>query len=259
MLKKLGFALIFAALSFFVFNTSVTAQSNSGQKIKLPIKEILGDKEIPGVTCGDGSNEDVKRCCNIKEIDTKIEPPDPDFFCIPFGGPCASDLPKDAMNEFVNKSTLTKQMEDLAKLAKKGDGCVVGKASGSGNSCTCKASPLSTLCARYLKDSPGEVGACNNCVANGDGVWTGLGCIKITPAGFVASMMGLGIGIAGGIAFLCILYAAILMQTSGGNPERIKKSREYLTACITGLILIIFSVLILRIIGVNILGIPFLQ
>lgn len=241
----------------FLFTHDAFAQSK--KKFRLPTGDVFVGKEIPGITCGDGSNEDIDRCCDIKDIDTKIEPPEADFFCLPFGGPCASDLPKDAIEQFVNKSSIRNQMEDLAKLAKKGNGCVVGEAVKKGGKCVCKASVLSSFCTRYIRERPAESAACNRCVENGDAVWTGLGCIKMTPAGFVSSLLGIGIGLAGGVAFLCILYAAILMQTSAGNPERLKKAREYLTACITGLLLIIFSVLILRIVGVDILGIPFFQ
>jgi hypothetical protein len=66
----------------------------------------------------------------------------------------------------------------------------------------------------------------------------------------------MGIGLAGGVAMLCIMYSAFRMQTSQGNPEAIKKAQETLTSCITGLVLIIFSVLILRIIAQDILRIP---
>jgi len=66
----------------------------------------------------------------------------------------------------------------------------------------------------------------------------------------------MGIGLAGLIALLCIIYAAFMIQISSGNPERIKKAQELLTSCIMGLMLIIFSVFILRLIGVDILKIP---
>jgi hypothetical protein len=67
--------------------------------------------------------------------------------------------------------------------------------------------------------------------------------------------MTFGVGLAGIAAFLCIIYAAFILQTSRGNPERIKKAREYLTNCIIGLLIIIFAVFVLRLIGVDILQI----
>lgn len=136
--------------------------------------------------------------------------------------------------------------------------CVKGKPETIGSECRCiddKIVKLARLCGPI--SAGGEKTKCLDCVTNGKGVWTGLGCLYTDPSKLIEkNILGFGIGIAGGAAFLCILYAAFLMQTSSGNPERLKKAREYLTNCITGLLLIIFSVLILRLIGLNILGIP---
>jgi putative Mn2+ efflux pump MntP len=63
-------------------------------------------------------------------------------------------------------------------------------------------------------------------------------------------------GLAGIIAIGCITFAAIQFQLSQGDTEKIKKARELMTSCIMGLILIIFSVFILRVIGVDILQLP---
>jgi len=46
------------------------------------------------------------------------------------------------------------------------------------------------------------------------------------------------------------------MQSSQGNPEKLKKSQDMITSCIMGLMLIIFSIFILKLIGVDILKIP---
>ena len=43
---------------------------------------------------------------------------------------------------------------------------------------------------------------------------------------------------------------------SQGNPEQVKGAREQLTAAIIGLLFIIFSLVILQVIGFNILRIP---
>ncbi|KKR84165.1 MAG: hypothetical protein UU32_C0049G0003 [Candidatus Woesebacteria bacterium GW2011_GWB1_41_10] len=44
-----------------------------------------------------------------------------------------------------------------------------------------------------------------------------------------------------------------MIMTSGGNPERLKAGQELLTSAISGLILLIFSVFVLKFIGVDIL------
>jgi hypothetical protein len=87
-------------------------------------------------------------------------------------------------------------------------------------------------------------------------VWTAIGCINTDPSVFVTRLLTFGISIAGGIAFLLILLGGFQVMTAAGNPEQMNGGRELISAAITGLILIIFSVVILKIIGVDILGIP---
>ncbi|MEK7061621.1 MAG: hypothetical protein AAB954_03085, partial [Patescibacteria group bacterium] len=71
---------------------------------------------------------------------------------------------------------------------------------------------------------------------------------------FLSFVLKWAVGIGGGIAFLLIIYAGFMIMTSAGNPERLKAGQELLTSAISGLILLIFSVVILKIIGVDILG-----
>lgn len=123
--------------------------------------------------------------------------------------------------------------------------------------CTAQPPPPLTSLSKFCSNiNSKEKGACESCY-NGSGVWTGAGCIYADTKSFIEkTLLGWGIGIAGTIALLCIIYAAFSIQTSQGNAEKIKKAQELLTSCITGLLLIIFSVFILRVIGVNILQIP---
>ena len=44
-------------------------------------------------------------------------------------------------------------------------------------------------------------------------------------------------------------------MTSAGNPDKLRAGQELLTSAVSGLILLIFSVFILRTIGIDILGI----
>jgi len=89
------------------------------------------------------------------------------------------------------------------------------------------------------------------------GILTALGCIPTKdPTRFVAWILKFAIGIGGGIAILLIIFGAFQVMTSSGNPENLKKGNEMITSAIGGLIFIIFSVFLLKLIGVNILSIP---
>ncbi|MEW6609975.1 MAG: hypothetical protein AB1414_21440, partial [bacterium] len=67
---------------------------------------------------------------------------------------------------------------------------------------------------------------CRKCVTLGEtyksgGVWTALGCIDVSPQGFISWLLQKVIGIAGGIAFLLILYGGFQILTSTGDPEKL--------------------------------------
>jgi hypothetical protein len=88
-------------------------------------------------------------------------------------------------------------------------------------------------------------------------LYTAIGCVSIRDQNtFVNFVLGWSIGIAGGIAFILIVYSAFLIITSGGNPQRLQAGKELLTAAVSGLLLLLFGAYILRLIGVNILNIP---
>lgn len=99
-------------------------------------------------------------------------------------------------------------------------------------------------------------GECITCIEKGDSIYTAIGCIPTTPEGFVTKFLELAIGIAGGIAFLLILFGSIQMMTNAGNPEKLNAGKELVTAAISGLLLIIFSIYLLRLLGYTILRIP---
>lgn len=127
------------------------------------------------------------------------------------------------------------------------------------NQCVCSDHPfkLQELCSKIGEPNipSNERHQCE--IASNNAIWTAIGPIDFTLQGFIKdTLVGWGIGLAGVITMLCIIYSAFVLQTSGGNPEKIKKAKERLTACIVGLLLIIFSVFILQIIGVDILQIP---
>ena len=102
--------------------------------------------------------------------------------------------------------------------------------------------------------------ACSKYASNGDCIQvnTAIGNVSLDDngTGFVGSLFGILLGFSGGIAILLIIYSGIRLITSQANPEKIQQSREILTAAIVGLLFIIFSVVILEVIGIDILHIP---
>jgi len=91
----------------------------------------------------------------------------------------------------------------------------------------------------------------------GEGVNTAIGCIPVGGTrGFVGFILNWGIGIAGGIAFILIIYSGFIIITSSGNPQKMQAGKELLNAAIGGLLLVIFGVFLLEFIGVDILNIP---
>lgn len=74
--------------------------------------------------------------------------------------------------------------------------------------------------------------------------------------GFIQQLLGLAFGVAGGIAFLLMLFGSFQIMTSSGNPEKMKAGSELITSALTGLLFIVFSVFLLKLIGVTILDIP---
>ncbi len=109
-----------------------------------------------------------------------------------------------------------------------------------------------------------DLTSCQDCF-DGGGAWTAIGCIgagsgdNASPKplnDFLRSSLQIGIGAGGGIAFLLILFSGFQTIISAGNPEKLHEAKELMTAAITGLLLIIFSVFLLKIIGSDILAIP---
>lgn len=89
------------------------------------------------------------------------------------------------------------------------------------------------------------------------GIRTAIGCIPVENTQELTKfLLSVGLGISGGIALLLIVYAGFLIMTSQGNPQRLQAGKELLTAALSGLLLVVFSATLLRLIGVNILRIP---
>lgn len=88
------------------------------------------------------------------------------------------------------------------------------------------------------------------------GIKTAIGCIPTEPSALVAGILKFATLGAGGIAFLLMILGALGLITAEGNPEAIKHSQERFYSAIVGLLFIVFSVLLLQVIGVDILDLP---
>jgi hypothetical protein len=85
---------------------------------------------------------------------------------------------------------------------------------------------------------------------------TVFGEIPTDPAAFAGAVVQIAIGIAGGLAFLLMVFGAYRLIFAAGNPESIQQGREIIAAAVIGLLVVIFSVFILRLVGISILGLP---
>lgn len=107
-----------------------------------------------------------------------------------------------------------------------------------------------------------QIDTCFDCIGrpgekgNKNQMWTALGCISTTPTGFIGWLLSSAISLGGGIAFLLMIFGAFQVIISGGDPEKLNSGKEVLTSAIAGLLMIIFSVVLLKIIGYDILRIP---
>jgi hypothetical protein len=93
-----------------------------------------------------------------------------------------------------------------------------------------------------------------NCASNE--ITTSIGCIPVEANLFVGRLLEIIFGIAGGIAFLLMVYGFILVSMSGGDEKKVQGAKETITSAVTGLLICVFGLFILRLISVNILQIP---
>lgn len=105
----------------------------------------------------------------------------------------------------------------------------------------------------------GGAGCSCEIILGGDrygGLATAVGCVPTQPVGLVRALLQLMLSIGGGIAFLIMLMGVFQMITSAGNADSLKAGTDRLTSAIIGILFLVFSILILQIIGFGILNIP---
>jgi hypothetical protein len=106
--------------------------------------------------------------------------------------------------------------------------------------------PQPVFASSFFNDAcPGDV--CN----------TAIGPIDISSDfSAIKDILGLVVGIGGAIAFLLMIYGVYILTTSAGIPDKVNQGKEIISSAIFGLVFIIMSLIVFRIIGINILAIP---
>lgn len=90
----------------------------------------------------------------------------------------------------------------------------------------------------------------------GQKIYTAVGCISVDGKGFATDLIKLLLGVGGMATLLSILAASFIYTTSRGDSGKIKEAKDLITSAVSGLLFIIFSVIMLEYIGVQVLHIP---
>lgn len=212
---------------------------------------------ILGFNCGVPTKQgeeqlDINLCC-AQQVNFNASIPGLSLFQ---GIPIVGELANGVINSYTNFQNVTRK--DQYKIS----ACITGEPENDSNgACYCRLTDvqkeiesIKKLCESYTKGL--ELKSCSSCVSKGM-YYSGMGCIPLNVKDLIQNyIFTFGIGFAGMIALLCIIYSALIIQISQGNPERLTKAQENLTSCIIGLLLIIFSIFLLRLIGVEVLQLP---
>lgn len=88
----------------------------------------------------------------------------------------------------------------------------------------------------------------------GDKCQTAIGTLPTNLSDLTGRILAIAIGLAGGIALIIMVVGAIKVLTSSGDQQKTAGGRDMIVAAVAGLLFLIFSALILRFIGSDILG-----
>ena len=85
--------------------------------------------------------------------------------------------------------------------------------------------------------------------------YTALGCISGNLGTAINTIISISVGLAAIIALIIIMIGGYIIMTNPNGKEQLGKARTLITNGILGLLLIIFCVIVLKIIGIDVLGI----
>lgn len=107
-----------------------------------------------------------------------------------------------------------------------------------------------------INDGKTPFQACTECFEAGM-IWTAIGCIPYSDTvQTVQSLVKIGVGIAGMTVIIILMYGSFMLSTSQGDPKRVDEAKGAISSAVMGAMFIIFSVAILRFIGVTIFQLP---
>lgn len=81
-------------------------------------------------------------------------------------------------------------------------------------------------------------------------------CFPYDTNGIASKLIQIIFGIAGGIAFLLMVYGFIMVATASGDEKKLQAAKETITSAVTGLLISLFALFLFRLIAINILQIP---
>jgi hypothetical protein len=87
-------------------------------------------------------------------------------------------------------------------------------------------------------------------------VSTAVGDLHIEVSEFTKTIFSLLLSISGAIILFIVIRSGYILMISQGNAEKIKEAQDRLTSAVVGLLFLIFSLVVLEVIGVDILHIP---
>ena len=161
---------------------------------------------------------------------------------------CPSGSTWDAQDSQCENSSGTKVTREYLAYCEDGETCKDGEGvCETGTAPT--NSPLSAPCDIT---KPGQWTDKEGCKQ----IRTAIGPISTDPNDFVRWILGFVLGISGGILILLLIVNGYKLMTSQGDPEKTKDARDGIIAAIAGLLLVIFSIVLLQLITVNVLGLP---
>jgi hypothetical protein len=124
--------------------------------------------------------------------------------------------------------------------------CTDGVPSTQDNGCYCRPESLSFGMANVVA---------NDCTKGPGWVDTAIGCIPFSLVSDTTKFfLSWSFSIGGGIGLLLIGVSAFMFVASGGNPEKLNGSKSLFFAAISGLLMLVLALFLLRFIGYDLLG-----